>query len=76
MKLQVIQDESGRDTRVFIPMEDWDLIKSTYPDITRLSHELPQWQKDLIDERLEAIAINPKRIKPIEGLFHELNKEV
>jgi hypothetical protein len=75
MKLQVIQDGSGRDTGVFIPMEDWDLIKSTYPDITRLSHELPQWQKDLIDERLEAIAIDPKRIKPIEGLFHELNKE-
>ena len=75
MKLQVIQDGSGNDAGVFIPIEDWDLIKSTYPDISSLSHELPQWQKDLIDERLAAIAANPKRIKPIEDLFYKLNKE-
>lgn len=75
MKLQVIQDGSGNNAGVFIPMEDWNLIKSAYPDITRLKRELPQWQKDLIDERLEAIATNPKRIKPIEGLFNKLNKE-
>ena len=75
MKLQVIQDGSGNNAGVFIPMEDWDLIKSAYPDITRLTHKLPKWQKDLIDERLEAIAANQKRIKPIEELFNKLNKE-
>lgn len=75
MKLQVIQDGSGNNAGVFIPMEDWNLIKSTYPDIDNLSKELPQWQKDLIDARLDAIAGNPKRLKPIEDLFYELNKE-
>ena len=74
MNLQVIQDGSGNNTGVFIPIEDWDLIKSTYPDINNLTSELPPWQKDLIDLRLEAIAANPTRLKPIEELFDQLNK--
>jgi hypothetical protein len=36
---------------------------------------LPEWQIQLIDERLEAIAQNPDRLKPIEELFSELDKE-
>ena len=74
MNLQIIKDGRGNNTGVFIPMDDWDLIKSTYPDINNLTSELPQWQKDLIDLRLDAIAANPKRIKPIEELFDQLNK--
>ena len=76
MNLQIVQDGSGNNTGVFIPIEDWDLIKSIYPDINNIGNELPQWQKDLIDGRLNAIAKDPKRIKPIEDLFYELNKEV
>lgn len=75
MNLQVIQDGSGNNAGVFIPMDDWNLIKSTYPGINDLSSELPQWQKDLIDTRLAAINSNPERIKPIDGLFKALNKE-
>ena len=33
MRLQVIHDEKGKDTGVFIPIEYWTLIKSQYPDI-------------------------------------------
>jgi hypothetical protein len=75
MKLQVIQDGSGKNAGVFIPMEDWNLIQSFYPDVTNLQHELPQWQKDLIDSRLDAIAADPKRLKPVENLIDLLNKE-
>ena len=75
MNLQVIQDGSGNNAGVFIPMDDWNLIKSTYPGINDLSSELPQWQKDLIDIRLAAINRNPERIKPIDGLLEALNKE-
>ena len=55
-------------------MDDWELITSTYPDINSLTSELPQWQNDLIDLRLDAIAANPTRLKPIEELFDPLNK--
>jgi len=59
----------------FITIEDWDLIQGSYPDINNLNNELPQWQKDPIDLRLNEIELNPQRIKPIDWLFNELNKE-
>jgi hypothetical protein len=76
MNPQVIQDSNGKNAGVFIPMEDWNLIESTYPDVNNLSKELPQWQKDIIDERLAAIAKDPQRLKPIEKLFDIMHKDL
>lgn len=76
MKLQVLQDNFGNKTGVYVPMEDWTLIKNNYPDIENLDQDLPQWEKYLIDNRLEAIAKNPERLKPIEGLFEELRRKI
>ena len=75
MKLQVLQDNSGKPTGVFVPMEDWTLIKNNYPDIENLDTDIPQWEKELIDSRLAAIAQNPDRLKPIGGLIDELRKK-
>ena len=72
MKLQVLHDNFGNQTGVYVPMEDWNLIKNNYPDIETLEQELPQWEKDLIEERLEVIAKNPERLQSIESLFEEL----
>jgi hypothetical protein len=76
MKLQVLRDNFGNQTGVYVPMEDWNLIKNNYPDIENLEQDLPQWEKDLIDSRLEAIAKNPERLKPIESLFEELKRKI
>lgn len=76
MKLQILQDNLGNQTGVYVPMEDWTLIKNNYPDIENLEDELPQWQKDLIDDRLETIAKNPELLKPIEGLLEELRRKI
>ncbi len=76
MKLQILQDNLGNQTGVYVPMEDWTLIKNNYPDIENLEDELPQWQKDLIDDRLETIAKNSELLKPIEGLLEELRRKI
>lgn len=51
MPFQYIQDNKGQTTAVLIPIKDWKRIKSKYPEIDEEA-ELPQWQKDMIDERL------------------------
>jgi hypothetical protein len=76
MRTQIIQDHNGLPTGVFIPMEDWENIKKSYPDIEEISNDIPDWQKEIISERLESMAKNPKRIKPIQGLFDALDKKV
>lgn len=76
MKIQVLQDGSGRPTGVYMPMEDWVLIKGNYPDVEDLMGELPHREKDLIDKRLEAIEQNPTLLKTGEGLLKELRKKI
>lgn len=76
MRLQVIQDSNGKNTGVFITMEDWALIKTNYPDIDNLDTDIPSWQKQLLDKRLDTIAKNPNSIKPIDELFDELDNEL
>ncbi|PWG79316.1 addiction module protein [Pararcticibacter amylolyticus] len=72
MDLQFLSDGRGRTTAVQMSLEDWERIKSLYPDIEYLSGDLPAWQKDLLDMRLKAIAENPDRIRPGSELFDEL----
>lgn len=76
MKIQVIQDSNGNSTGVLIPMEDWVLIKTNYPDVDELDNNIPEWQKQLLDERLKAIAQDKSRIRPIDELFQELDSEI
>jgi len=76
MKLQVLKDNSGNQTGIFLPIENWKLIKDNYPDIELIDQELSQQERDLIDSRLDAIAKAPKRLRPISELLEELNKIV
>ena len=76
MKLQVLQDNQGNQTGVYIPLEDWTLIKNNYPDIETIDQDLPQWEKDLIDSRLNSIKNNPKSLRPINELLEELNRKI
>lgn len=76
MKLQILEDGSGNKTGVFVPIDDWNLIKNNYPDIENIDRDLPQWEKDLIDLRLKAIEQNPERVRPIKELLDELNKKI
>lgn len=76
MKFQVLLDSNGNDSGVYIPSQEWILIKRQYPDIEEISSDIHDWQKEILTERLEAIAKNPKRIKPIQGLFDALDEKV
>jgi hypothetical protein len=76
MNFQVIQDNNGNNSGIFITSQDWTLIKQQYPDIEEISNDIPQWQKDILNDRLATIAKNPERVKPIQGLFDALDKKV
>jgi len=75
MRLQIIQDGNGKDTGVFIPINDWLTIKESYPDIEEAGKELPKWEKDLIEQRLKAISDNPERLMQGNMLLDELKRK-
>lgn len=75
MKLQILHDSNGNNSGVYIPPKDWELIKQNYPDIENISEDLHQWQKEILDNRLEQIKNNPNRLKPIDELYDLLNQK-
>ncbi len=76
MKLQVLQDSNGNDSGVFIPIEDWILIKNNYLNIETLQEEIPQWQKDILNPRLADYLQNPNDVKDFDELLDELEREL
>ena len=74
MSLQYLSDENGHVIAVQVPIEDWETLRSKYPEIEAPAASLPDWQKDLIDFRLKSIEENPERILPIDGLMEELDR--
>ncbi|MDR2207200.1 MAG: addiction module component CHP02574 family protein [Flavobacteriaceae bacterium] len=76
MKTQIIQDHNGMPTGVFIPIKDWEKIKKEYPNIDGRDEELADWEKEFIDERLDAISKNPERLQPVEDLFETLKQKI
>ncbi|MBO9572425.1 MAG: addiction module protein [Chitinophagaceae bacterium] len=75
MPINYVSDNKGATIAVQISIEDWKQIKNKYPDVDDLDKTIPEWQKKLIDQRLKAIAQDPSRLKPIDELFNELDKE-
>ena len=74
MSVQYLSNDKGQVTAVQVPIEEWEMIKSKYPDIDHMDSALPQWHKDLIDARLSSIENNPHKIRPISELMDELDK--
>jgi len=74
MSVQYLSNEKGQITAVQVPIEEWEIIKHKYPDVDHINSALSQWQKDIIDARLEDIKNNPDRIRPITDLMEELDK--
>jgi hypothetical protein len=72
LQTQVLRDKQGIPMGVFIPMKDWENVKVQYPDIEESNFDIPQWEKDFIDQRLETVKCHPERLNPIETLFQNL----
>ncbi len=74
MNIQTIEDRNGLKTGVFIPIEDWSIIKEKYPNIEEDNFIMPEWQKKILDKRIKKIKDFPESVRPIEELLAELNK--
>jgi hypothetical protein len=69
---QILKDQQGAPMGVFIPIQSWNNLIFQYPDIETLDTDLPQWEKDFIDKRLEMTQLYPERLKPVEMLLKTL----
>jgi len=71
MTPQYTYDNNGEPVGVFIPIGDWNKITEKYSDI----EDVPQWEKDLIEQRLDFIKRHPDQLISIEDFIAELDND-
>jgi hypothetical protein len=80
MTLQFIHDNRGNTTGVFIPIEEWQLLKTKYTDLQKEeaenSIELAPWQKQIIDERLNDYYNNPSDVADFSKTIDDIEKSL
>ena len=77
MKMQYLHDVSGNKMGVFIPIKAWNKLKERYHDIEIEDNtELHQWQKNIIDKRLEKIADGNEEFQDFETAINEVENEL
>lgn len=59
MNLQYITDSNGQTTGVFIPIKEWNDLKTKFKDIDHESLEVPQWHQEIVRKRMELYKNNP-----------------
>lgn len=74
MNLQYISDSKGKTTGVFIPISEWNKLKSKYKDIEKM--EIPDWQKNVVRERLADYKKNPKLAANFDKTMDEMEKDL
>jgi hypothetical protein len=78
MTLQFIHDNRGNTTGVFIPIEEWQSLKSKYTDLQKEEAEnvvsLASWQKQIIDERLNDYYNDPTNVADFDTTIDEIEK--
>ena len=52
MNLQFISDSTGETTGVYIPIKEWNELKSKFKEIEQVEIDTPDWHKDIVRQRL------------------------
>ncbi|MBL1281183.1 MAG: addiction module protein [Fluviicola sp.] len=76
MSLQFISDSKGKTTGVFIPIKDWDKLKSKYQGIEQEGIEIPEWQMKEVERRLEDFKNNPDSASDFDQAMDEIEKDL
>jgi hypothetical protein len=76
MTLQFVHDAKGNTTGVFIPIEEWQSLKSKCHDLqeeeSSNSIELAPWQTQIIEERLTDYYKNPKDVADFDKTMDDI----
>lgn len=80
MTLQFIHDTKGNTTGVFIPIDEWQLLKTKYTDLQKEESEnileLASWQKEIIDDRLNDYYSNQNEVSDFDKTLSDIEKSL
>lgn len=76
MNLQYITDSNGQTTGVFIPIKEWNDLKTKFKDIDQEGLEVPEWHKEIVRKRMELYKNNPGQAVDFDTAMDEIEKDL
>ena len=80
MTLQFVHDNKGNTTGVFIPIEDWEILKRKYVELQKEEAEniaeLSRWQRQILDERISDYYSNKEDVTDFDKTIDEIENRL
>ncbi|TVR78462.1 MAG: addiction module component CHP02574 family protein [Chitinophagaceae bacterium] len=75
MHVQYISDSKGVTTGVFIPIEEWNKLKTKFKGIEAEEKEVPDWQKNEVRERIAEYKQNPDNAEDFDEAMNDIERD-
>jgi hypothetical protein len=76
MNLQYITDSNGQTTGVFIPIKEWNDLKTKFKDIDQEGLEVPEWHKEIVRKRMGLYKNNPDQALDFDAALDDIEKDL
>ncbi len=76
MNVQYISDGKGQTTGVFIPINEWNELKSKYKDFEQVEVDVPEWHKSMVRQRLEEYRKNPGSAIDFDSAMDDIDNDL
>ncbi len=76
MNLQYISDNTGKTTGVFIPISEWNELKSKYKGIDQEQIDIPAWQMEEVRKRLQNYRNEPGQALDFDAAMDDIEKDL
>lgn len=76
MNLQYISDNNGTITGVYIPILEWNELKSQFKGIDKEQTYIPAWQMDEVKERIQDYNSNPSQAEDFDEAMDDIEKNL
>lgn len=76
MSLQYISNSEGETTGVFIPIKEWNALKSKYQGIENDELSIPEWHKNIVNERLASYSKAPNHVEDFDKAMLDIENEL
>jgi hypothetical protein len=76
MNLQFISDSTGETTGVYIPIKEWNELKSKFKEIEQVEIDIPEWHKDIVRQRLADYKNNSVQALDFDTAMDDIEKSL
>jgi hypothetical protein len=76
MNLQYITDSNGQTTGVFIPIQEWNYLKSKFREIDQEGSNVPEWHKEIVRKRMELYKNDPTQAVNFDQAMDDIEKDL